>query len=65
MFVSFFYNLKQAGIPVSPTSFLTMHRAVDRDLVNSVDDFYVAARAILVKSEKFFDRYDQVFSHQF
>ena len=65
MFVSFFYNLKQAGIPVSPTSFLTLHRAVDRNLVNSVDDFYVAARAILVKSEKYFDRYDQVFSHQF
>jgi uncharacterized protein with von Willebrand factor type A (vWA) domain len=65
MFVSFFYNLKQAGIPVSPTSFLTLHRAVDRGLVNSVDDFYVAARTVLVKSEKYFDRYDQVFSHQF
>jgi len=65
MFVSFFYNLKEAGIPVSPTSFLTLHRAVDRGLVNSVDDFYVAARSILVKSEKFFDRYDQIFSHVF
>lgn len=65
MFVSFFYKLKQAGIPVSPTSFLTLHRAVDRGLVNSVEDFYVAARTVLVKSEKYFDRYDQVFSHQF
>ena len=65
MFVAFFYKLKQAGIPVSPTSFLILHRAVDRGLVNSVDDFYVAARTVLVKSEKYFDRYDQVFSHQF
>ncbi|NNF47880.1 MAG: hypothetical protein HKN69_14030 [Desulfofustis sp.] len=65
MFVSFFYKLKQAGIPVSPTSFITLHRAVDRGLVNSVDDFYVAARTVLVKSEKYFDSYDQVFRNQF
>jgi len=65
MFVSFFYKLREAGIPVSPTSFLTLHRAARGGLVNSIDDLYVAARAILVKSEKLFDRYDQVFSHVF
>ncbi len=65
MFVSLFYQLKEAGVPVSPTAFLTLHRAAERGLVNSIDDLYVAARAILVKSEKFFDRYDQVFSHVF
>lgn len=65
MFISFFYRLKEAGVPVSPTSFLTLHRAVNDGLVNSVDDFYVAARTVLVKSEKYFDRYDQVFSHIF
>jgi len=65
MFVSFFYKLRQAGIPVSPTSFLTLHRAAHSGLVNSIDDLYVAARAILVKSERLFDRYDQVFSHVF
>jgi len=65
MFVSFFYNLRDAGIPVSPTSFLTLHRACGKGLVSSVDDLYVAGRAILVKSEKYFDRYDQVFSHVF
>ncbi|SDO84296.1 vWA domain-containing protein [Desulforhopalus singaporensis] len=65
MFIDFFYKLKQAGIPVSPTSFLTLHRAISCDLVRSLDDFYTAARAVLVKSEKFFDLYDQVFSHVF
>jgi uncharacterized protein with von Willebrand factor type A (vWA) domain len=34
-------------------------------LINSVDDFYTGARTILVKSEKYFDLYDQVFAHQF
>lgn len=65
MFVRFFFSLKEAGIPVSPTSFLTLHKAINNDLVNSLDDFYVAARSILVKSERHFDLYDQVFAHSF
>lgn len=65
MFIDFFYQLKEVGIPVSPTSFLTLHRAMFSGLVNSVDDLYTAARTILIKSEKFFDLYDQVFAHIF
>lgn len=65
MFVDFFYNLKNAGIPVSPTSFLTLQRALNMGLVNSVDEFYTSARAILVKSERYFDAYDRVFAHRF
>jgi uncharacterized protein len=65
MFVDFFYQLKNAGIPVSPTSFLTLQKAMDMGLINSVDAFYTAARAILIKSERHFDRYDQVFAHRF
>ena len=34
-------------------------------LVNSIDDFYTTARSILVKSERYFDLYDQVFAHKF
>ena len=65
MFVSFFYKLKEVGVPVSPTSFLTFHKAMERGLVVSVHDFYIAARTILIKSEKYFDLYDQVFAHVF
>jgi uncharacterized protein len=65
MFIDFFYQLKNAGIPVSPTSFLTLQKAMDMGLINSVDTFYTAARAILIKSERHFDRYDQVFAHRF
>lgn len=65
MFIDFFYNLKNAGIPVSPTSFLTLQRALNMGLVNSVDEFYTSARAILVKSERYFDAYDRVFAHRF
>ncbi|GAB6193752.1 vWA domain-containing protein [Desulfocastanea catecholica] len=65
MFIEFFYKLKEVGIPVSPTSFLTLHRAIAAGLVNSIDDLYTAARTTLVKSEKYFDLYDQVFAHIF
>jgi len=65
MFVGFFYQLKEAGVPVSPTAFLTLHRAIGEGLVASLDDLYTAARTILVKSERYFDLYDQIFAHYF
>ena len=65
MFVDFFYLLKKAGIPVSPTSFLRLQKALSMGLINSIDDFYTSARAILIKSERYFDLYDQVFAHTF
>jgi uncharacterized protein len=65
MFVDFFYLLKKVGIPVSPTSFLRLQQALNMGLINSIDDFYTGARTILVKSEKYFDLYDQVFAHRF
>ncbi len=65
MFVDFFYLLRKAGIPVTLTSFLRLQKALSVGLVNSLDDFYTSARAILVKSERYFDLYDQVFAHHF
>ena len=65
MFVDFFYLMRQAGIPVSPTSFLRLQKALGMGLINSLGDFYTAARAILVKSERYFDAYDQLFAHHF
>jgi uncharacterized protein with von Willebrand factor type A (vWA) domain len=65
MFINFFYILKEAGIPVSPTSFLTLHKALDRGLINSLNDIYTCSRTILVKSERYFDIFDQVFAHYF
>lgn len=65
MFIQFFYKLKELGIPVSPTSYLKLHKAMAVGLVNSMDDLYTAARTILIKSEKYFDLYDQIFAHVF
>jgi uncharacterized protein len=65
MFIDFFYMLKDVGIPVSPTSFLRLHRALGLGLVNSLNDFYISSRTILVKSERYFDLFDQIFAHYF
>jgi len=65
MFISFFYTLKKVGIPVSPTSFLRLQKALGMGIINSLEDFYTGARSILVKSERYFDLYDQVFAHHF
>ena len=65
MFIEFFYKMKEVGIPISPTSFLTLQRALSTGLVSSLDEFYTAARSILVKSERYFDLFDQVFAHHF
>ncbi len=65
MFLNFFYILKEVGIPVSPTSFLILQKALHQGNINSLGEFYTCARAILVKSERYFDLYDQVFAHHF
>ena len=65
MFIDFFYTLKDVGIPVTPTSFLTLHRALKIGLINSLEEFYTSSRSILVKSERYFDLFDQVFAYQF
>jgi len=65
MFTRFFYQIKEVGIPVSPTSFLMLQKALSIGLIQSLDDFYTASRSILIKSEKYFDIFDQIFAHHF
>ena len=65
MFLQFFYALRDKGVPVTPTAFLRLQKALSMGTVLSLDDFYTAARSILVKSERYFDLYDQLFAHHF
>ena len=65
MFVPFFYTLRARGIPVTPTAFLRLQKALGMGLITSLDDLYSVARALLVKSERDFDTYDQVYAELF
>ncbi len=66
MFVTFFQELKQAGVPVTLREYLTLMEAMDRDLASRrVEDFYYLSRATLVKDERNLDKFDRVFGHVF
>lgn len=65
MFRPFFYALRERGVMVSPTAFLRLQRALSMGLVQSLDDLYTVARTVLVKSERDFDAYDQLFAEHF
>ncbi|RLC91654.1 MAG: VWA containing CoxE family protein, partial [Chloroflexi bacterium] len=65
MFTDFFYLLKRKKVPVSITEWMTLMEALSRGLISNLDDFYYLARAILVKSEAYFDEYDLAFQEYF
>lgn len=66
MLASFFLGLRAAGVPVSPTEFLALMQAMQARVgAYSVDDFYLLARMALVKDERHYDRYDQVYAQYF
>ncbi len=63
MFLDFFTRLRAAGIPVSIGELLDLHAALDAGIaVVDPEAFYLLARTLLVKDERFFDRFDQVFA---
>ncbi|MCC2113649.1 MAG: VWA domain-containing protein, partial [Hyphomicrobiales bacterium] len=66
MFVTFFQELKAAGLPVSLREYLTLLDALKMDLADKkVDDFYYLSRAALIKDERNLDKFDQVFGAVF
>ena len=51
MFVTFFHELKAAGVPVTLREYLTLMEAMDKDLAGRrVDDFYYLSRAASSKT---------------
>jgi uncharacterized protein with von Willebrand factor type A (vWA) domain len=66
MLVPFFFKLREGGVPVSITEFLTLLEALQAHLASSsAEDFYFLARACLVKDERHFDRFDRAFAAHF
>lgn len=66
MFLRFFLDLRDAGLPVSLTEYLTLLEAMAAGVAAfSVENFYYLARACLVKDERHIDRFDRVFGQVF
>ena len=66
MLVNFFQALKDGGVPVTPRELLDLLAVMNKQLVfGSIDDFYNLSRAVMVKDEKYYDRFDRAFGLHF
>ena len=72
MLTQFFYALRAAKLPVSIKEHLAMLDALDQNVIGpgnpeacSMEDFYFLSRAILVKDEKHYDKFDKAFGAYF
>lgn len=62
MFAAFFYLLRQRGLDVSLNEWITLLEGLEKGLHrSSLTGFYHLCRAVVVKSEVEYDRFDQVF----
>ncbi len=66
MFTNFFYHLKSTGIPVSFNEWNSFIDALEMGLHHSsLTGFYNLCRAVLIKSEAYYDRFDLAFVEYF
>ena len=66
MLVGFLMSLRNHGVPATLRELLDLHAAMDKQLVYAdVDQFYYLSRAITVKNEAHYDRFDRAFASFF
>ena len=63
MLIDFFLTLKKSGIRTTLKELLDLIKALQLGVIKfKTEDFYYLSRSIMVKDEKFFDRFDRAFS---
>lgn len=66
MFIDFFFYLRQRGLKVTITEWMSLLEALTKGLAGeSLVGFYHLCRSVCVKSEAYFDLYDQAFAEYF
>lgn len=66
MFLPFFQNLRDLGVPVTLREFLAFLEGVAAGLVTyDIDGFYHLGRVAMIKDERHLDRYDRAFAATF
>jgi len=64
--VRFFLELRAAGVPVTLTELLVLLEGLrERIAFLSAEQFYFFARLVLIKDERYYDRFDRVFAEHF
>lgn len=66
MLIDFFCKCREYKVPCTLRELLDLIRALEQHVVfANIDDFYVVSRAILVKDESYFDKFDRAFADYF
>lgn len=66
MLLNFFYTLRDFKVPVSISELMDLYSVMDKGVVfANINDFYSICRSVLVKDEKYYDRFDQAFGKYF
>ncbi len=65
MFLPFFQNMRETGVPVTLREYLAFLEGMKAGLVTyDVDGFYYLARTAMVKDERNLDRFDRAFARR-
>ena len=66
MFIDFFYLLRERGLKVSLNEWMALMEALEKGLAqSSLTSFYYLCRAVLIKSETDYDKFDLAFAEFF
>ncbi|WP_273779112.1 vWA domain-containing protein [Acinetobacter sp. GSS19] len=66
MFVRLFYTLRKYGVPVTTRELIDLNQATHLGVVfANQNEFYQLARTILVKDERYFDKFDRAMQDYF
>ena len=66
MLINLFQTIRSSGVPCTLRELLDLLGALENQLVYAdIDDFYYLSRAILVKDEKHYDKFDKAFEVYF
>ena len=65
MFLPFFYQLRDLGIPVSLRYILEFYRALEKGLAPDLDRLFILMRLIFIKKVEHFDAFEQAFAAYF
>ena len=62
MLIDFFMTIKKSGVNVSLKELLDLIKALNKNLIKTTSqDFYYLSRSIMVKDEKYYDKFDQAY----
>ena len=66
MLINLFNTVKSSGVPCSLRELLDLIAALDAKIVHAdMNDFYFLSRSLLVKDEKYYDKFDKAFEVYF